>query len=133
MPAFDELLALEDTISKLTNNIAQGKSIILELGTRKAALQRDLKKTAEHIDALQKNLDFLVYRAKVVSLREYTDAKLALGGATMVHLGIFNMLKEVLMDVKENASVISRMKKELKEARRAHSTYNKVLPFRDLP
>ena len=130
MPAFDELLELEDTISKLTNNIAQGKSIVLELSTKKAALQRDLKKTAEQIDTLQKNLDFLVYRAKVVSLREYTDAKLALGGATMVHLGIFNMLKEVLMALKENASVVSRMKRELKEARRAHSTYNKVLPFR---
>jgi chromosome segregation ATPase len=131
MSHFDEILGLEDLISKLEE---QKEGIDRALLVHKANLRSSefsLQKNTQTIEALESNLDFLLSdEAMVVSLAEYSEVKGGLESTAENRIVIKNRIAEHIKKIAEIEKERESIPPAIEKAQKKLDTYQQLLPFR---
>ena len=130
MPAFDEILELEDTIKRLETELLKHQNL---LKVRKGQLIRaksSLRRAQDSIEELNANIDFLKGEAEVVIMAEYLGALEALELNKELSAGEHEKIFEFTKEIEFREKAIPVMEGYLKVAQKKLGSYQRLLPFK---
>lgn len=130
MPAFDEILELEDRQQSLELELGKARDFVRSAGRKHLDARADLQRVERHIETLAAMIRHMKYEAPVVLLSEYEHAQNTLEDNRAL-LGEKNLeISRLVKELKLAGERIKMLEASLMRVAYDLESYNRVVQFR---
>jgi chromosome segregation ATPase len=129
MPAFDEMLALEERIQSLEVEIAKARDLVRQCSRRLLDTKTEIQKIEKNLETLAAHFKFL-RESRIVLLSEYEDVVKLLRDNRSLLVNKRQEANRLLKQGRDTQAGIPAIEARIKQAEKELESYGQVIPFR---